>query len=67
VSDEREPTIADNERSPASEAADRVPFGPSGTKPEDEHEAEPKGTAEQPDGAAGQSDDNTVPPARGHH
>lgn len=67
MSDERKPKIADDERSPASEAADQVPFGPSGTKPEDEREAEPEGTADKPPGIKGQEDEPTVPPARSHH
>jgi len=67
VSDERDPTIADDERSPASEAADKVPFGPSGTKPEDEREPEPSGTAEKPAAADDEDDDgHTVGPARSH-
>lgn len=67
VSDERKPTIADKERSPVSEAADEVPFGPSGTKPEDERESEPAGTADKPRKAEGQEDEPTIPPARSHH
>jgi hypothetical protein len=66
VSDERKPTIADDERSPASEAADQVPFGPDATKPEDERKPEPGGTAEKPSTAA-EEDEHTVPPARSHH
>lgn len=66
MSDKRKPSIADDERSPVSEAADQVPFGPSGTKPQDKEKPEPAGTADKPRGAEG-DDEPTVPPARSHH
>ena len=62
---EQEPkSIADNERSPAAEAADEVDIGPSATNPEDEQRPEPPGTAE---GSAKLGPDGkpVVPPSRG--
>lgn len=67
MSEERKPSIADDERSPVSEAADQVPFGPSGTKPQDEREPEPEGAADKPRASEGREDEPTVPPARSHH
>jgi hypothetical protein len=59
--------IADNERSPASEAADEVPFGPSGTNPEDEERPEPKGTSEAVEPKTDSEDQPIVPPSRQTH
>ncbi len=62
---EQEPnSIADNQRSPATEAAEEVDIGPPGTNPEDEQRPEPPGTAE---GSAktGPDGEPIVPPSRG--
>jgi hypothetical protein len=64
---EDESSIADNERSPASEAADEVEFGPSGTNPEDEQRPEPSGTAEANEPQTGPEGEPSVPPARASH
>lgn len=67
MNDEHRPTIAENEKSPASEAADNVPFGPDGTKPEDERKPEPKGTADGTEPPGDEEGKPVVPPARSHH
>jgi hypothetical protein len=59
MSEQESRSIADSERSPASEAADTVETGPPGTDPEDEQRPEPPGTAE------GADEKGTVPPSRG--
>jgi glutathione S-transferase len=58
-------SIADSERSPASEAADEVEIGPDATNPEDEQRPEPPGTAESAGSKTGPDDQPSVSPARG--
>jgi hypothetical protein len=63
---EHEPgSIADHQRSPASQAADEVSTGPPGTNPEDEQRPEPPGTAEAADSKTGPDDTPVTPPSRG--
>lgn len=64
MSTDEERTIADNQRSPAGDAADQVDIGPSAVNEQDERKPEPEGTAEVPEKAEG---DPTVAPARSHH
>jgi hypothetical protein len=64
VSTDEDPTIADNERSPAADAADQVEFGPEALNEQDQRKPEPEGTADLPEKAEG---DPTVAPARSHH
>lgn len=67
MSDEqKKPTIAENERSPASEAAEKVPFGAQPHPPEDESE-EPAGTAETPEPKTDADGRPIVPPSRQTH
>ena len=66
MSTEERPSIADNERSPASEAADEVPFGPSATNPDDER-PEPPGTAEAAEPKTDTEGQPSVPPSRQTH
>ena len=62
-----EHSIADNERSPASEAADEVEFGPTGTNADDEQQPEPPGTAEANEPKVGPEGQPSVPPSRASH
>jgi hypothetical protein len=64
---DEERSIADNERSPASEAADEVQFGPQGTNPEDEGRPDPHGTAEAERPKTGPDGEPSVPPSRASH
>ena len=48
MTDRDKPSIADNERSPVSEAADEIETGPAGVDEADEKRPEPPGTAEAP-------------------
>jgi hypothetical protein len=65
--EDHEHTIADDERSPVSEAADEVEFGPAGTNAEDEERAEPEGTAEATEPKVGPEGEPSVPPSRPSH
>lgn len=65
MSDQEHESIADKQRSPATEAADDVEIGPSGTNPEDEQRPEPPGTAEGSDAKTGPDGKPVVPPSRG--
>jgi hypothetical protein len=67
MDNEEQGSIADNERSPASEAADEVEFGPAGTNAEDEQRAEPPGTADAEQAKAGPEGEPSVPPSRPSH
>lgn len=58
-------SIADSERSPASEAADAVETGPPAINPEDEQRSEPPGTSEAAGSNTGPDDQPSVSPARG--
>ena len=60
-------SIADDERSPATEAADEVDFGPAGTSEEDEQRQEPPGTAEAVEPKTGPEGEPSVPPSRPAH
>jgi hypothetical protein len=62
-----EHSIADDERSPASEAADEVDFGPAGTNATDEEQPEPPGTAEATEPKTGPEGEPSVPPSRPSH
>lgn len=63
---EQEPrSIADSERSPASEAADAVETGPPAVNPEDEERPEPRGTGEAVDTKTDPDGNPIVPPSRG--
>lgn len=64
---EEEHTIADDERSPASEAAEEVEFGPAATNAEDEERLEPPGTAEATEPKTGPEGEPSVPPSRPSH
>jgi hypothetical protein len=65
--EEQEHTIADDERSPATEAADEVEFGPAATNAEDEERPEPPGTAEATQPKVGPEGEPSVPPSRPSH
>jgi len=65
MSEEESRSIADSQRSPASEAADAVESGPAGTNPEDEQRPEPGGTAEAVEPKTGPDEKPIVPPSRG--
>lgn len=65
MSDQEQESIADKQRSPATDAADEVEIGPSGTNPEDEQRPEPPGTAEGSDAKTGPDGKPVVPPSRG--
>lgn len=65
MSDKEHKSIADSERSPASEAADDVEFGPPGTHPEDEERQEPEGTSGSDTPKTGPDGKPVVPPSRG--
>jgi len=63
---EQEPeSIADKQRSPASEAADEVETGPPAINPEDEQRPEPPGTAEAAEPKTGPDGKPVVPPSHG--
>lgn len=65
MSESESRSIADNERSPATDAADEVEFGPSGTNDEDERRPEPPGTSEASEPKTGPDGKPVVPPSRG--
>jgi hypothetical protein len=65
MSEQERKSIADEQRSPASEAAEEVEIGPSGTNPEDEKRPEPPGTAEGAEPKTGPDGKPVVPPSRG--
>jgi hypothetical protein len=65
MSEQESKSIADSERSPASEAADAVETGPAGVDPRDEERAEPPGTAEAVEPKTGPDGSPNVPPSRG--
>jgi hypothetical protein len=65
VSDHEDKSIAESERSPSSEAADKVDVGPPGTNPEDEERPEPGGTSGSQKEKAGPEGKPIVPPSRG--
>jgi hypothetical protein len=65
VSDQEHKSIAESERSPASQAADDVNVGPPGTNPEDEERQEPEGTSGSDKQKAGPDSKPIVPPSRG--
>lgn len=67
MSEDERRSIADEERSPSSEAADEVPFGPPGTDPEDEHRGEPEGTSEATEPKTDSEGNPVVPPSRRTH
>lgn len=67
IMEEQRRSIADDERSPASEAADAVPFGPSGTNAEDEQRQEPQGTSEATEPKTDSEGNPIVPPSRQTH
>ncbi len=58
-------SIADNQRSPATQAAEEVEIGPAATNPEDEQRPEPPGTAEAAEPKTGPQGKPIVPPSRG--
>ena len=65
---EQEPqSIADKQRSPASEAADEAGTGPSATNPEDEQRTEPSGGSEATEPKTGPEGEPSVPPSRPSH
>jgi hypothetical protein len=64
MSEDESKSIADSQRSPATEKADEVEIGPPGTNPEDERQPEPPGTAEGGD-KTGPDGKPIVPPSRG--
>jgi hypothetical protein len=65
MGNEERRTIAENERSPATEAADQVEFGPDATNEEDEQRPEPSGGAEATGPKVGPEGEPVVSPARG--
>lgn len=65
MTDEKHESIADSQRSPSTEAADKVGIGPSGTNPEDEERPEPAGTSESEKSKVGADGEPVVPPSRG--
>ncbi len=65
MSDEERKSIADNQRSPAAEAADEVTTGPPATNPEDEQRPEPPGTAEAVEPNFGPDGEPVIPTSRG--
>lgn len=65
MNEEEANSIAENQKSPTSEAADQVETGPPATNPEDEHRPEPPGTAEGEDTKTGPGGTPSVPPSRG--
>lgn len=67
MGDEGQKSIAENQRSPATEAADAVEFGPPGTNPEDEQRQEPSGGAEATEPKTGPEGEPSVPPSRASH
>ena len=67
MTDDERRTIADDERSPAADAADEVPFAPPAVDPESEKRPEPPGTAEAVNPKTGPDDEPVVPPSRSHH
>lgn len=65
MSDEERNSIADNQRSPATEAADEAASGPPAINPADEQRPEPAGTAEAAEAKLGPDGKPVVPPSRG--
>jgi hypothetical protein len=65
MTEQHSKSIADSERSPASEAADAVETGPDAINPEDEQRPEPPGTSEAAGSKTGPDDQPSVSPARG--
>jgi hypothetical protein len=65
MSEPERKSIADAQRSPASEAADEVEIGPSSTNPEDQERREPRGMAEGSEEKTGPDGKPIVPPSRG--
>jgi hypothetical protein len=65
MTDKDRPSIADHQRSPASDAADEVEFGPDGVNEQDEERPEPPGTAEATEPKTGPDGRPVVPPSRG--
>jgi hypothetical protein len=67
MTDKDRPSIADHQRSPASDAADEVESGPDGVNEQDEERPEPPGTAEAAEPKTGPDGRPVVPPSRGKH
>ena len=67
MDDEGQRSIAENQSSPATEAADEVEFGPPGTNPEDEQRTEPSGGSEATEPKTGPEGEPSVPPSRPSH
>jgi hypothetical protein len=65
MSEEKPRSVADDQRSPVSKAADQVDFGPSATNPEDEERPEPDGASEAAEPKTGPDGQPVVPPSRG--
>jgi hypothetical protein len=64
MGDEKRETIADHERSPASDAADDVDIGPPAVNEQDERE-EPEGSSEAMEPKTDRDGKPIVPPSRG--
>ncbi|MEZ5123041.1 MAG: hypothetical protein R2736_15935 [Solirubrobacterales bacterium] len=64
MSEHDRPSIADDQRSPASEAADDVEFGPSGVTEADEERPEPTGAAKATAPKTGPDGKPVVAPSR---
>jgi hypothetical protein len=65
MSEQESRSIADSERSPASDAADAVESGPPAVNPQDEERPEPPGTGEAAETKTGPDGKPIVPPSRG--
>ena len=65
MSEDERNSIADEQRSPASEAAEEVEIGPAAINPEDEERPEPPGTAKGSTAKTGPDGKPIVPPSRG--
>ena len=65
MDDKQRESIAEKQRSPASEAAEEVEIGPSATNREDEARPEPPGTAEGSQPKTGPDGKPIIPPSRG--
>jgi hypothetical protein len=65
MSNEERKSIAENQRSPATDAADEVTTGPPATNPEDEQRSEPPGTAEGAEPKIGPDGKPVISPSRG--
>jgi hypothetical protein len=66
MGDEKRATIAENEGSPARDAAAEVDFGPEPVSDADKQE-EPEGTAEATEPKTDTEGNPIVPPSRSHH